>query len=125
MKQNESAIFEVTCPDRNLKYTVMLTGVDNSGTQVSATLLKVPTGFYSCKEKYWSWAYASSTTSPNNVEVIDGEYSYFNYSNTYQNPEILHGEDVEHNQISPGSVSALSSNSTEAPSSTVTNNNLF
>lgn len=107
LKTGDSAVFTVTAAGgANPSYTVVLTGIDDSGSQVQQAILEVPVNTYTVTESGWSWAYqnVSGTSASITKSIAEsqaaGVYSEFRFSNETKSGTTEHAESSKNNDFS-------------------------
>lgn len=106
LKTGDSAVFTVTAAGgANPSYTVVLTGIDDSGSQVQQAILEVPVNTYTVTESGWSWAYqnVSGTSASVTKSIAEsqaaGVYSEFRFSNEAKSGTTEHAESSKNNEF--------------------------
>ena len=109
IQTGDSAIFDVYCKideTTSLVYSIVLTGKDDSGSTVSATLMFVDSeATYTVKEQTpWNWTYAMASESPSSItknmaeEATDiVQFNFINVKRTSKLP--VHGEAMKNNDF--------------------------
>lgn len=106
LKTGDSAVFTVTAAGgANPSYTIVLTGIDNSGSQVQQAILEVPINTYTVTETDWSWAYqaVSGTNSSITKSIAEsqavGVFSEFRFTNEEKSNTSDHAESSANNEF--------------------------
>lgn len=82
-------------------YTVVLSGIDDSGSEVSVTIKELPVGSYTVTETGWSWTYNCSSPSATH-DVIPDTCTEFAFVNTEDTTKPDHAESNKNNVFNAG-----------------------
>ena len=89
LKAGDSAIF--TLPNGDFTRSVILTGINDDGREVSVTLTRVEIGTWTITESAWSWAY-TPTTPTKTVTLDDVTTVTVSFANTLKSSTPTHDE---------------------------------
>lgn len=85
LKASDSVEFTVCLSGSSTPvYTVVLSGIDNDGSQVSVMIKELPVGSYTVAETGWSWAYNCASPSVTDDVIPDActEFAFVNTEDT-------------------------------------------